>query len=59
MTFLDSDMSKSTNTVVYFDWQEEELLPDYNRNLVFSIYFNMTSFFRFVNTRASYPFGII
>ena len=21
MTFLDSDMSKSTNTVVYFDWK--------------------------------------
>ena len=44
-----------------------ERFNDYNlqfkkpttNNLSFIIYFNMISFFRFVNKRASYPFGII
>jgi hypothetical protein len=47
MIYFDSDMSKSTNTVVYFDWKTVIYIS------------NMTSFLRFINKRASYQFGII
>jgi hypothetical protein len=86
--YFDSDMSKSTNTVVYFDWNTVIYIclcgkcrtqfmllcslirhsrkklntfshskPQAQPGLSFNS--NITSFFRFVNKRASYPFGII
>jgi hypothetical protein len=53
MNYFDSDMSKSTNTVVYFDWKTVIYIY---ASIVDS---NMTSFFRFINKRAIYRLGII
>jgi hypothetical protein len=79
MIYFDSDMSRSTNTVVYFDWktviyiyaalavsfigggnQTTRRKPPTSRQSLtnFITYSNMASFCRFVNKRASYPFGI-
>jgi hypothetical protein len=52
MNYFDSDMSKSIDTVVYFDW----------KTIIYIyviLHSNMTSFFRFVNKRAIYRLGII
>jgi hypothetical protein len=52
MIYFDSDMSKSTNTVVYFDWKTVIYIYVCG-------YSNMMSFFRFVDKRAIYRLGII
>jgi hypothetical protein len=66
--YFDSDMSKSTNTVVYLDWKTviyiyiccqcrtQFMLPNIMKAKTDS---NMPSFFRFVNKRAIYRLGII
>jgi hypothetical protein len=76
MIYFDSDMSKSTNTVVYFDWKtviyiyacgkcRTQFMLPMEKSVTFTIEYwiifnsNITSFFRFVNKRANYPFGII
>jgi hypothetical protein len=70
MIYFDSDMSKSTITVVYFDWKTVIYIYVCGKfrnvatfiwiaHFFSNVYFNITSFFRFVNKRASYPFGII
>jgi hypothetical protein len=50
MIYFYSDMSKSTNTVVFFDWKTV---------IYIYVYSNMTSFVRFVNKRAIDRLGII
>jgi hypothetical protein len=50
MIYFDSDMSKSTNTVVYFHWKAVIYIYPCGK---------CRTFFRLVNKRASYPFGII
>jgi hypothetical protein len=52
MIYFDSDMSKSTNTVVYFDWKTVLKLPTHSGFHDLFLNSNMTSFFRFADKRA-------